>query len=166
MLRLNAISRSLLSFFIFFLIRAYSLTKFILLLLLCFIITGCATPSLPLSKFIDNLQYEIAKTSEINRLTVAQVASGEGDVLIKKEQKIQGTSDPILLFLDGGIKFTLDAQISGQTTSPKIDVTSFQTALPSVPKIMITSSKRHKLDYTAKPISLSNLPNIVFQGDI
>ncbi len=136
------------------------LMKLLLLVSISIAVTGCAalgTP-VPLHRFIDDLRAELSKTSAVTRLTVTQVAAGQGADLLRREQDAQCSSDPILLFLGGDLVFKLKATVGG-------DVGAALTPVPA-PTVKITGSGEHALDWKVAPISLGNLANVIFAGDI
>ncbi len=141
--------------------RALSPLKVLLLVMTVFLMTACCAISskpVPLHKFVDELRVELTKTKAITRLTVTQVATGQGEELLRSEQDAQCTSDPILLFLGGDLLFTLKASVKGQagmslTSSP-------------APTVEISGTDEHELKWKVSPISLSNLANAIFAEDI
>mgnify|MGYP001576973355 CR=1 FL=1 len=129
----------------------------ILLVSASLLMTSCATP-VPLHRFIDDLRSELVKTKEITRLTVTQVANGQGNRLLKEEQDAQCSSDPILMLLGGDLVFKLKTTVGGE-------LGTMLTPVPA-PTIKITGSGEHLLDWKVSPVSLGNLANVVFEGDI
>lgn len=136
---------------------AVGLLRVLLLVLMGVSVAGCATP-VPLHQFIDDLRAELTKTKEITRLTITQVAAGQGDDLLRSEQNAQCSSDPILLFLGGDLVFKLKATIGGELGGAL-------TPTPA-PTVKVTGTGEHVLDWKAKPISLGNLANVIFEGDV
>lgn len=136
---------------------AVGLFGLLLLVSMGLLVTACATP-VPLHQFIDDLRTELTKTKEVTRLTITQVAAGQGDGLLRSEQNAQCSSDPILLFLGGELGFKLKATVGGELGGAL-------TPTPA-PTVKITGTGEHVLDWKVKPVSLGNLASVIFEGDI
>lgn len=132
-----------------------SLKSFILVLILILGTFSACSPTLKLNEFINNLQDQMRSTTPIVRLSIEQIIEGAGDSLIKQEQNIQCSSDPVIVELNGQILFDLKGSVKG---SGILGMKS--------PSLKIAGESVHIIKYNATPVALSDIGDVEFDEDL